>query len=339
MKRYLKLVVGFLSNRSFTLPILNIILTRRCNARCITCEYWRGDAGEELTLEDYRSLLEELSELEPYAVALTGGEPLLRRDVFALAEGVKRMGVRCYLITNGILLERYVDETAELFDQVWVSLDAPSAELHDRLRGVECFEKIVDGLRKLKSRTPSPTVEIRSLVHRENFRVMREIVSFVREVGVDRISFLPVDVESEAFGRDTVPASRDTLLTPREEIGELEREVEEFIQTYTGEIKSGFIRGGEKELRWLVHHYRRYCGLERKSRFVNCLAPFVSTVIDSDGAVRPCYFLPPVGNIKHQSLREILNNTAYRSIRKRFKRGEIKECKLCVCPLRLRLKA
>lgn len=337
MRPYVRFAAGFLLDRAYCLPVCNLVITRRCNAGCVSCEYWRGKSVDELSLEQYRGIIAQLRRLRTCTVVLTGGEPLLRPDVFEIGRLSREGGFDTYLITNGILLPGCANEVAQVFDQVWISLDSHRAELHDRLRGVPCFEKVVAGIRLLKGAPRPPRIEIRSLIHRENFREVGEIADFVKGLGVDRISFLPVDVQSRAFGRDRTPAERGNLLLSADEVEEFADRVEQLMASHGDDLRAGLIRGGERELRWLVTHYRRYCGREGKPRFVNCLAPFISTVIDADGTVCPCYFLPPVGSILREPLDVILNNRAYGTVRRRFKRGALAECKLCVCPMRLRI--
>jgi len=112
-------------------------VTNRCNMQCAFCGFWSRAAppDEELTLDEYRRVEEELSGLNTFLVSIEGGEPLLRPD---LVEIVRVFGARHLpiLYTNGWRVDERV--AAELFGaglvQVGVSIDFPDAERHDRMR-------------------------------------------------------------------------------------------------------------------------------------------------------------------------------------------------------------
>jgi len=147
-------------------------LTNLCNLRCRMCGQWgdtgiyrgpsaglippSGDAGRlrevlglerQLSLEEYRRLLDDLTPFDPI-VSLFGGEPLLYRDVVPLAREVKRRRLTLTMITNGSLLARYADELVEAgIDSIAVSFDGHPG-LHDRIRGQEgSFERAAEGVR------------------------------------------------------------------------------------------------------------------------------------------------------------------------------------------------
>jgi MoaA/NifB/PqqE/SkfB family radical SAM enzyme len=113
---------------------INLEVTKRCNARCDFCDYWREDHPEELA--DYTPVVRKL---RPLSVSLTGGEPLLRTD---LAGNIASLRQNCGflvigLVTNGLLLTpargRELWEAG--LNELSISLDYPD-ERHDRDRGL-----------------------------------------------------------------------------------------------------------------------------------------------------------------------------------------------------------
>ncbi len=125
----------FLTARLAGYPTLvNLEVTRKCNARCDFCRYWRLPA--EQPLDDY---LPVIRKLRPSVVAFTGGEPLLRRDLARLVGDIRRSYPCMYLtmVTNGALLtvERGLELWNAGLNQITVSLDFPD-ERHDRARGI-----------------------------------------------------------------------------------------------------------------------------------------------------------------------------------------------------------
>ncbi len=137
-------------------PVVIWNLVRRCNLLCKHCYSISGDvdfAGELTTGEVFR-VLDDLSRARVPAVILSGGEPLLRPDIYEIAERAKGLGLSVSLSSNGAL----IDEThaariaAAGFDYVGVSLDGIGA-VHDRFRGRPgSFDASIAGIRRLAAR-------------------------------------------------------------------------------------------------------------------------------------------------------------------------------------------
>lgn len=90
---------------------MTVAVTARCNLRCAGCRYERDFMlGEALELPMVRDLLDDAATLGVETVRLYGGEPLLHRDLPAMVEHALAVGIRPYVTTNGILLERRIDE-------------------------------------------------------------------------------------------------------------------------------------------------------------------------------------------------------------------------------------
>lgn len=123
-----------------------LYLTRACNLACKFCFFSAGKAyKDEMTTGDYYRLLDDMSAMGVGSVYLMGGEPLMRRDVFAIASRARSLGMAC-LVTNGTLLtEARADKVLENFTFVQVSVDGLQEE-HDRFRGPGTFERTVQGI-------------------------------------------------------------------------------------------------------------------------------------------------------------------------------------------------
>ncbi|MEE8163477.1 MAG: radical SAM protein [Anaerolineae bacterium] len=135
--------------RNYLLVDLN--LTNECNLRCLYCYAGAGGPLEsEMSTDEVIHLLDRLVVLSPTVIAFTGGEPLLRKDLFEIAPYATEIGLPTSLITNGILIdERNAEQLAEYFDKVQVSLDGSTASIRERLRGRNTFDETVSALRLL----------------------------------------------------------------------------------------------------------------------------------------------------------------------------------------------
>jgi MoaA/NifB/PqqE/SkfB family radical SAM enzyme len=119
--------------------------------KCAFCEWWKNDIPE-LPTKKALAAIDAVCSLGVPFFDLSGGEPLLRKDLIILAKRVASHGCLVSINTNGTLLnESRIGEVAEVFDTVVVSLDGPR-EVHDKIRGVPgTYDKAVEGLRLLKA--------------------------------------------------------------------------------------------------------------------------------------------------------------------------------------------
>ncbi len=126
---------------------LRISVTGRCNMNCIYChrEGEQGE-GEEMEPEEIARICKAFRDLGVEKVKITGGEPLLRRDI---VEIVKEMPdfKEVSMVTNGTLLSRYAYELKEVgLDRVNVSLDTLREDRYERITGKRLLKKVIDGI-------------------------------------------------------------------------------------------------------------------------------------------------------------------------------------------------
>src|SRR5947209_14753499 len=91
-----------LTNRTFVLPLLIFYPTSRCNSRCVSCDWWKHGGEGDLTLVEIEDVAEALPALGTRIVAFSGGEPLLRPDVFEAASMFRSRGASLHLLTSGV---------------------------------------------------------------------------------------------------------------------------------------------------------------------------------------------------------------------------------------------
>jgi MoaA/NifB/PqqE/SkfB family radical SAM enzyme len=109
------------THRTWALPILLFAPTTRCNSRCASCEYWRTDGASDLTRDEVATLAQAIEGLGTKLVVFTGGEPLVREDIFELADLFRARGAALHLLTSGLALERHAEAVAERFAAVTIS--------------------------------------------------------------------------------------------------------------------------------------------------------------------------------------------------------------------------
>jgi MoaA/NifB/PqqE/SkfB family radical SAM enzyme len=327
------------AGRTSTLPLLIFFPTARCNSRCVSCDWWKADGGSDLTLEEIRALAGQLPALGVRVVLFSGGEPLLRREVYDIAGLFRSNGLKLHLLTSGLFLERDAEKVAESFENVTVSLDGHTRELYRAIRGVDGLAVVESGIRKFRSIAPQVPLRARSTLHRHNFRELPNLIEEARGLGLNQISFLAADVTSEAFGRLNMRTEASTrgLLLSEQEVDEFARVVESTIQTHALDFATRFVAESPEKLRRLPKYYAAQLGMGEFPP-VSCNAPWVSAVIEADGAVRPCYFHRSIGNVREKPLREILNSEM-RDFRAALNVSQNAICEKCVCTLKAGLRS
>jgi len=323
-------------HRIHELPILILFPHNRCNCRCLMCDIWKIREVREITAEDLRPHMDSLRALKVRWIVFSGGEPLMHSDLISLARMCRGEGIRLTLLTAGLLLERNAENVAGWIDDVIVSIDGPP-EVHDTIRAVPgAFARLARGVHALRKLRPQMPVHGRCTVQRSNFRHLRNTVRTAHELGLNSISFLAADVSSEAFNRPLAwPLERQTGIALGDpEVEELDLEIKTLILECQREIESGFIFESPEKLRRIVGHFHAHLG-HAHAAAPRCNAPWVSTVVEADGTVRPCFFHRPIGNIHEGCLADVLNSEAALEFRRQLDVANNPVCTKCVCSLYL----
>lgn len=183
---------------------LLFLVNRGCNLRCAFCDLWAG--RENVPLAKAERLFAEAAEIGTRTVVLTGGEPLLHPDFYALVAAARAHGLSVNVTTNGTLVDRHWERLlASGIESLSMSIDG-LPETHDRLRGRPgAFAATWAALeRVVASGRMDPCVYY--TVTRENVRELVEVWRRVRALGA-RFDFWPVNDAPELYLRE--PADRE----------------------------------------------------------------------------------------------------------------------------------
>jgi MoaA/NifB/PqqE/SkfB family radical SAM enzyme len=298
------------------------------------CDIWKRKDGRESHAADLERHRESIRTLGVKHVVLSGGEPLLNRELDAICAFFRDLGLRITLLTTGLLLQKKADIVAGGFDDIIISIDGPP-DVHDRIRRVPgAFQAIQKGVSEVSARRPGIPISCRTTVQKLNHTELRATVSAAKSIGLDSISFLAADVSSAAFNREErwAPERQNEIALSRAELIELEEEIELLIQMHQEDIGKGFIAESNAKLRRIGARFReRIEGTPSKAPI--CNAPWVSAVIEVDGSVRPCFFHPPIGNAHQLTLEEAINTETALSFRSGLRIAANPTCQHCVCSL------
>lgn len=160
---------------------INLEVTKRCNARCNFCDYWQEPGLRELG--DYVPVIRKL---RPLSVSLTGGEPLLRKDLVKLVASIRRSFSFVYLslITNGRLLTEVngLELWSAGLDELSISIDYPD-QRHDQERGLP---GLTSHILRVAPRLASHGVNLcfNTVIKRGNFRDLPDFSRQVHDLGI-----------------------------------------------------------------------------------------------------------------------------------------------------------
>lgn len=323
-----------------TLPVLVLFPHNRCNCRCVMCDIWRIREGQEISPDEIEMRLDEFVRLGVEQVVLSGGEPLMHSDLAAFAAPLRRAGIRITLLSSGLALEAAAGRLTQIADDLIVSLDGPRT-VHDAIRRVRgAFDRLAEGVSAARRAAgPGFRITARSTVQRANAFHLDETVEAAREIGLDAISFLAVDVSTTAFNRPEGGKPRDpaaSLELAREDLPEFAASLEALISDRAEDFRSGFIvESPEKLRRTLLRYFTAVAGAG-EFEAAPCNAPWVSAVVETDGTVRPCFFHEPIGNLREAgSLVDVLNSPRAIEFRRTLDVRSDPVCRRCVCRLNL----
>jgi radical SAM protein with 4Fe4S-binding SPASM domain len=202
-------------------PVVVYNCTSRCNLRCLHCysaSQFGGDNGE-LTTSEAKKLLSQLAEVNCAVVLFSGGEPLLRGDLFELLAEAKKLGLRSVLSTNGTLIDSAAaGRIAEAgVKYVGISIDGQE-QFHDKFRNVKgCFKSAIAGIGNCKK--AGIRTGLRFTVTASNFGQIPAVFDIAVSAGVRRICFYHLirtgrakNLEDQALTSEQTRQAVDTII-------------------------------------------------------------------------------------------------------------------------------
>ena len=143
------------------LLLCNYYLTYRCNAFCEFCHFGAHENFKDTpyaSLDDFKSNVSQLSELGVRFIDLTGGEPLLHKDIHLMAKYAKDLKMQTSITTNALLYPKFAEKLAGNINLLHFSLDSPDREEHNKIRKVNCYDQIFKSIEIAKSLGEFPDI-------------------------------------------------------------------------------------------------------------------------------------------------------------------------------------
>ncbi len=283
--------------------------TKSCNLSCKHCRASAEDINydNELSTEEAFKFIDEIKEVGSPIIILTGGEPLLRDDIFDIAKYGTEKGLRMVMAPNGTMVDKVNAKKMKEsgIQRVSISLDGYKKESHDSFRGVEgAFDGAIRGIEAIKD--AGVEFQINTTITKTNLDEIPKILTLAEELGaVAHHIFL------------LVPTGRGKYIVDQEIDA---KEYEKTLHWFYHQQKHTKL---QLKATCAPHYYRilrqeakkenkevnfKSFGLDAVTR--GCLAGTGFCFVSNIGEVQPCGFLDlKCGDIRQQSFSEIWNNS------------------------------
>ena len=291
-------------------------VTKRCNLRCKHCSISEEDP-EELTTEEGFQLIEDAAKFGPVKFGFTGGEPLLREDIYDLIEYASSFDMQIVMATNGTLITNEVARRLRKagLERAAISIDA-IGDAHDAFRGVHgAFQETMRGIKACKE--AGVATQLFTTVTRTNYAEIPKIIKLADELKQWRIYLIYLI----AMGRGREIA--DICLTSDEN----RQFFEDMIRQQT-EAKT-WLKPICNPQYWAYLKAKGLIDREDGFEFTGCTAGITRFHIFPNGDVAPCAYLPlAAGNLREARFLEIVEHAElFKAMRARAVKGKCAACK------------
>jgi heme b synthase len=290
--------------------------TAGCNLECRHCrrlEVSHELAKNDLNTEESKKLIDQIAETGQPVLVFSGGEPLIRPDIFELAGYAKEKNLLTALATNGTMIDMAMAQKIAFaeFDRVSASLDGADAQTHDQMRGLPgSFDSTMRGLKLLH--TAEVSTQLNCTIARHNKDQIEKMIQLGEQLGVSAVHYfllVPVGCGEQIAEEQMLDA--EEVEERLERIYELEQKTElqikatcapHYYRILRQKGKGAAKRGhGESDQRKAALH----------SITKGCLAGSAVCFVSHEGQVFPCGYLPmEAGNVRKQHFRDIWQNSS-----------------------------
>jgi radical SAM protein with 4Fe4S-binding SPASM domain len=299
--------------------------TKLCNLRCEHCYENAGpsQAPDELTTEEAMRVIDEFEESGVVAIAFSGGEPLMRKDIFDVAGYAKQKGFFVSVATNGTLITPEMAQRMKgVFDYAEISLDG-FEEVHDRFRGIPgAWRRTCEGIKNSVAAGIDTCVALTATKY--NLGEIPRLIDFVeRELGAKRVimfNYVPTGRAREIMDQDLDPDERYGLLKylyNRMMSGGCGTIMYSTAPQYSM-VSLEFVEEGREDMGIVSTHFTSEAAMKALRGRTKALADFLGGCgagrlycgLEPNGDITPCVFMPiKIGNIRKDRLRDVWHSS------------------------------
>lgn len=194
-------------------------VTMRCNARCEHCGSSCGDkiVSDEISAEDLKKTLLDISKrynASDILLNVTGGEPLVRKDLFDIMSYAVFLGFRWGMTSNGMLItDEILKEMEETrMETISISLDGLK-ETHESFRKVpNCYDKIIENIKKLQKVPTIKIIQVTTVANKKNLNELEDLYKLMQELNITYWRVVNVDPIGRAKGNKDILLDKDDYI-------------------------------------------------------------------------------------------------------------------------------
>jgi len=320
------------------------LMTYDCNCRCKMCFYYNEKERKntikkicknrklEMNKEEIDSILKQIADIGTEVIVIHGGEPFVKQNVFDIIETSKKLGLIVFITTNGTLINKEISRkiVGMNVDSMMLSLDGPKT-IHNKIRGFNAYDRLIEGIKNIqrerkRQKNVLPDLMFACTISSENYKHLADVIEVANSVGISQVSF----GLTTHYTKGSVTATKNMLGIKEQSIEPgnpiLEQEITNInVDELLSEKRNVIERARKYNIRiWfptdeMIKKYQ-YMSYNQKEY---CVYPWRSLVISPYGLVYPCipfsFIGCEVGNLRKETLKNIINNKRFRDFRKKLK--------------------
>ncbi|MCP4634834.1 MAG: radical SAM protein [candidate division Zixibacteria bacterium] len=303
------------------------VLTNRCNLKCKMCYYWRKEPTEIPASYWIKALISLRKFTGFYHINLSGGEPLIKKDIFDILQACQENDISVGITTNGFLLNK--NRVDKLIDNnifnINISIDSMDENIHDKMRGIPGMHSRImtniDYLMEKKTKADHNTrVILKTIVCKDNLDGLDKVVEYAKHLGLTGVEFQPIMewTEDSVEMMDINPVFLEDkigrLIQMKQDGDPILNSVDVFkegVQVYKENYELT-----HSEIQSKVEREEVCDSSTNKNNQRQCSVPLRNIFIDSNGDVALCPDVPSkIGNIKDCEIGEMWTSERTKKLR------------------------
>lgn len=299
------------------LRFLYLKITNYCNSDCEYCAHAVSRRNDEkkndISTEVLYRVLREAADMKVDSVIFSGGEPLLREEIYDMISFCCENWMVPIILTNGTLLPETWERLGEAgLRYVIISMDSVNSEIYEKHRGI-AFSKAEEGISsavKMMEKYPGTEVHVSAVLEKDNFDSYFDLVDYMNARNI-KVQISPL---------------HDHFHIDNAVLDDERRTITEFTEKMLEYKKNGGLIASSEQ--FIEHLPAFFCDKKKIPDVFSCKVGYSSLFVDALMNARCCWSqeLEPVGNIRDNSLSEIWNGEKMRNSRKLMLKCQCEGC-------------
>lgn len=266
---------------------IHFYYTSKCNLNCVHCFTKKDNIGTEMSLEQKKTMVQQMQELGINEILIGGGEPFAQSDFMEFVEYCLERNISTKVFTNGLLLNEDMCKRIGKWNLTYlsISVDGTTDDEYEKIRGVRGISILKRNIEFLKQYCSFP-VAISITVGNDNYNNADQYLKFAEECNIDRIKIRPTKPAGNVLDNPYV------YLTPEKYLKFILSMQKEWNSSYNGKFRLDFSWGDSRLYYDPIDNSMKVADIVFPYEGYGCFAGKASMVINAAGAVSPCGFLP-----------------------------------------------